>query len=233
MRFCLFTLFPGLFDGFLQTGLLGKAIADQVIQVERIDFRQWGLGKHKKVDDTPFGGGAGMVLRIEPIHQALQAAEAQWGPMHKVLLCPQGAPFTQAKADALAQLDRPLGLICGRYEGFDERIRSLVDEEISLGDFVTLGGEVGAMAVMEAVSRLLPEVIGNQESLAEESFRGGLLEYPQYTKPLEYEGMKVPEVLTSGHHQEIRRWRAEQAHQRTQARRPDLGAVKSRAGKQG
>jgi len=222
LRFCLFTLFPGVFEGFLQEGLLGKAIADQVIQVERIDFRTWGLGKHRKVDDTPFGGGAGMLLRIEPIHQAIQAAEAQWGPMHKVMLSPQGAPFTQAKADALAKLDRPLGLLCGRYEGFDERIRSLVDEEISLGDFVTLGGEVGAMAVLEAVSRLLPAVIGNQESLNDESFRQGLLEYPQYTKPVEYNGMQVPEVLLSGHHLEINRWRSQEAARRTQNRRPDL-----------
>ena len=202
---------------------MGKAITQDKLKVELIDFRSQGIGKHKKVDDTPFGGGAGMVIRPEPIAQAIEETQSKTnGKLHRILLSPQGQPFTQAKAEELNRLEQPIGLICGRYEGFDERIRSFVDEEISLGDFVLLGGEIPAMALIEAVGRLGHEVIGNEESLEEESFQRRLLEYPQYTKPQEFKGMKVPEVLLSGHHGRIEQWRLDEAINRTRQRRPDL-----------
>ena len=223
IEFYVFTLFPQLFKPLIEEGLLGRAVKQNKLKVELIDFRQFGLGPHKKVDDTPFGGGAGMVLRPEPIIEALKTTEEKIGKrLHRVLLSPQGAPFTQARAHQLAESNQPIGLIAGRYEGYDERIRHFVDEEISLGDFVLLGGEVPAMALIEAIGRLGQDVIGNEDSLKEESFQQPLLEYPQYTKPQEFEGIKVPPVLLSGHHGEIEKWRLEEAKKRTQQRRPDL-----------
>lgn len=232
-RFDVLTLFPQLFGPFLAEGLMGKAVKAGLLRVDLVDFRVHGLGRHRQVDDVPYGGGAGMVLRPEPVfaavreRRALHAAEGRrtW----TVLLTPQGRPFKQVDAAALAERDDAILFVCGRYEGFDERVRSgLADEELSLGDFVCLGGEVPVMAMLEAVVRLLPGVLGNPQSSAEESFADGMLEYPQYTRPPEFEGMQVPEVLLSGHHAEIARWRAEQARQRTVVRRPDL-APKERA----
>ena len=223
LQFSIFTLFPGLFGPFLEEGILGKAQKTGLVQVRLINYRDHGLGKHKKVDDTPFGGGAGMVLRPEPIVEAIRQEEKDLGKrLRRILITPQGQRLNQKMAQELAQETSPLGLIAGRYEGFDERIRDYVDEEISLGDFVLLGGEVPIMALIEAVSRLVPEVIGNQESLADESFNAGLLEYPQYTKPLVFEGKEVPPILTSGHHQKISDWRRQQAEEKTRLRRPDL-----------
>ncbi len=223
IEFYVFTLFPQALTSFLKEGLLGRAVEQNKLKIELIDFRNYGLGPHRKVDDTPFGGGAGMVLRPEPIIEALRATESRLGRrLHRVLLSPQGKPFTQAKAQELSRLSRPLGLITGRYEGFDERIRHFVDEEISLGDFVLLGGEVPAMALIEAVGRLGQAVIGNEDSLKEESFQRSLLEYPQYTKPQDFEGRSVPPVLLSGHHGEIEKWRLNEAIKRTKERRPDL-----------
>jgi tRNA (guanine37-N1)-methyltransferase len=225
------TLFPGLFEPFLAEGVLGRAIKGGLLAVEAVNFREHGLGRHKVVDDVPYGGGAGMVLRPEPLFAAVRGRQA----LHRaagrttrtILLTPQGARFDQARARALAAGEEALVLVCGRYEGFDERIRlALADEELSLGDFVLQGGEVAAMAVIEAVARLLPGVLGNPASSAEESFAGPGLEYPQYTRPADFEGMRVPEVLTSGNHARIEGWRAEQAQLRTAQRRPELlGAV--------
>jgi tRNA (guanine37-N1)-methyltransferase len=221
------TLFPQLFGPFLAEGVLGRALREERLAVALVNFRDHGLGRHRSVDDVPYGGGAGMVLRPEPIFAAVRERVA----LHRaagrrtrtVLLSPQGARFDQARARALAAGEEALLLVCGRYEGFDERIRlGLADEELSLGDFVMQGGEVAAMAVIEAVARLLPGVLGNPDSPAEESFAGDGLEYPHYTRPAEFEGMTVPEVLCSGNHARIDAWRREQATQRTAVRRPDL-----------
>ena len=229
-RFDVLTLFPQLFGPFLAEGLLGKAVQGGLVGIEVVDFRKHGLGRHRHVDDVPYGGGAGMVLRPEPVFAAVRERralhEAEGRRTRTVLLTPQGRRFRQSDAAAFAVSEETLVMVCGRYEGFDERIRTgLADDEVSLGDFVCLGGEVPAMAMLEAIVRLLPGVLGNPESSAEESFAQGLLEYPQYTRPPEFEGMRVPEVLLSGHHAEIAKWRATQARQRTADRRPDLAGA--------
>lgn len=223
------TLFPQLFGPFVAEGLIGRAVRGGLLALEPVNYRQHGLGRHQQVDDMPYGGGAGMVLRPEPIFAAVRERAARHAQQGRrawtVLLTPQGAVFDQAKAQALAERDAALLLVCGRYEGFDERIRTgLADEEISLGDFVCLGGEVAAMAIIETVARLIPGVLGNPASPEEESFAaaGAPLEYPQYTRPAEFEGLRVPEVLLSGNHAQIAAWRAEQALERTRRRRPEL-----------
>jgi tRNA (guanine37-N1)-methyltransferase len=221
MRFFVVTLFPDLFESFVKTGLLGKAIAAGRISIDFQNPREFTEDKHRSVDDTPYGGGSGMVLAPTPLVLSLEALDARHGPVHRVLLTPQGRPFRQRDATAFATRER-LALVCGRYEGVDERVRSFVHDEISLGDFVLLGGEVAAMAVIEATSRLVPGVLGNAASAADESHSHGLLEYPQYTRPPEFRGMKVPDVLLSGNHGEIARWRRSQALLRTFERRPDL-----------
>jgi tRNA (guanine37-N1)-methyltransferase len=219
LEFHVVTLFPELFAGFLEASLVGKAIKSGLISIRLVDLRGYTHDKHRTVDDAPYGGGSGMVMKTAPILEALAAAP----PAHRVLLTPQGTPFAQAKARELAA--RPsLLLFCGRYEGVDERVRRLFDEEVSLGDFVLNGGEVAAMAVVEAVSRLVPGVLGNAESIVEESFTAGLLEYPQYTRPEVVNGERVPDVLLSGDHGRVARWRRGQALLRTRQRRPDLFA---------
>jgi len=218
------TLFPELFGPFLETSFVKKAITLGELHVHLEHLRRHGLGKHLSVDDTPYGGGAGMVLRADCVAAALEAVEQERGRAHRVLMTPQGAHLTQSAVAALVA--RPsVTLVCGRYEGFDERVRSLVDEEVSLGDFVLAGGEIAAMAVIEAAIRLLPGVLGNEASVSEESFspdNDGILEYPQYTRPASFRGMDVPEVLLSGDHGKIARWRRERSEERTAARRPDL-----------
>jgi tRNA (guanine37-N1)-methyltransferase len=221
------TLFPELFTSFLSTSLVKRAIGCGRLHVHLEELRRHGLGRHLSVDDTPYGGGSGMVMRVDCVVQAIEAAVlALDGPLrpHRVLLTPQGRPFTQVVAERLAGREALL-LVCGRYEGFDERIRAFVDEEISLGDFVMTGGEVAAMAVLEACVRLLPGVLGNEASACEESFshaQGRLLEYPQYTRPQDFRGLGVPEVLRSGDHARIRAWRQERTLERTRERRADL-----------
>lgn len=223
MRFHLITLFPELFDSFLQAGILGRALAAGHISLERINPRDFAEDRHRTVDDEPYGGGSGMVMMPGPIAAALDAVptEAAAPPARRVLLTPQGAPFHQSDAMRYAG-HGALALVCGRYEGVDERVRSLVDEEVSLGDFVLLGGEVAAMAIIEATSRLVPGVLGNRGSLAEESHTAGLLEYPHYTRPAVFRGLEVPQVLRSGNHAAIARWRRKEALRRTRARRPEL-----------
>jgi len=225
------TLFPGMVAPFLAEGMLARARAAGLADLEPIDLREFGLGRHRQVDDVPYGGGAGMVLRPEPVFAAVRAREAANAErglgLHRVLLTPQGRPFDQGLADSLrariTEGRQALLLICGRYEGFDERIRiGACDEEISGGDFVCLGGEAIAVAIVEAVVRLIPGVLGNPRSTDEESFAGRQLEYPHYTRPPEFEGMAVPDVLLSGNHGEIARWRREQSLRRTKTRRPDL-----------
>lgn len=222
MRFEVVTLFPELFE-VLNHGLLGKAREAGRVDVHTITPRRFTTDRHRTVDDAPYGGGSGMVLMPGPIAEALDHLdEAREGRVsHRVLLTPQGERFTQAHARRFSELDS-LTLVCGRYEGFDERIRPLVDEEVSLGDFVLLGGEVAALAVLEATARLLPGVLGNEASAANESHAEGLLEYPQYTRPEEFRGETVPEILRSGNHGAIARWRRKESLRRTLERRPDL-----------
>jgi len=225
MRIDIVTLFPQLFGPFLETSLVGRAVQSGKADVHLEELRPFGVGRHKSVDDTPYGGGSGMVMRVDCIVNCLEALDSKrGGPSHRVLLTPQGARFDQRRAASLAEKPA-MTLICGRYEGFDERVRSFVDEEISLGDFVMTGGEVAAMAVIEAVVRLIPGVLGNEASATEESHSpesGYVLEYPQYTRPVEFRGMQVPDVLVSGHHAEIAKWRRQQSLARTEERRPDL-----------
>ncbi|MBF0280346.1 MAG: tRNA (guanosine(37)-N1)-methyltransferase TrmD [SAR324 cluster bacterium] len=226
MQFEILTLFPEIFSSFLGESLIKRALDEKHIHVNLYNFRQHGTGKHLRVDDAPYGGGPGMVLQVEPIYQALKARElhyrAQNQKIHRILLSPQGEPFKQKKAKELSQSDEVLLFICGRYEGFDERIRLYVDEEISGGDFVCLGGEVIAMMMIETISRLIPGVLGNQESSEVESFAQGMLEYPQYTRPSVFKNAKIPEILVSGNHQQIEFWRRDEAEKRTNKRRPDL-----------
>jgi tRNA (guanine37-N1)-methyltransferase len=222
MRYQVVTLFPELIEAAMGVGLLGKAVASGLVRLTCISPRAFATDKHHSVDDTPYGGGSGMVMSVEPIAKALDALEADAARRaHRVLLTPQARVFDQACARRLAGLPA-LSLICGRYEGIDERVRTLVDEEISLGDFVLNGGEIAALAIIEATARLLPGVIGNQQSLVEESHAEGLLEYPQYTRPRVFREQAVPEVLLSGDHARIARWRRQQALARTRLVRPDL-----------
>jgi tRNA (guanine37-N1)-methyltransferase len=218
------SLFPEMFTSLLGASLLGKAIERGDVAVHFTDPREFGLGKHRSVDDAPYGGGSGMVMRPEPLAAALARIESERGPAWKVLLTPTGAPLTQARVRGLAARPR-IALVCGRYEGMDERVGALVDEQLSLGDFVLSGGEPAAMALVDAVARLHEGVLGNALSPVEESFEQGLLEYPQYTRPAEWRGLAVPEALLSGDHERIRRWRRRESLVRTRARRPDLFAA--------
>ncbi len=224
MRVNVVTLFPELFEEFSRTSLVGRAVSAGLLELNTEPLRQHGVGKHLNVDDTPYGGGSGMVLRVDCVVSAIESARQTTPKAHVVLLSPQGQRFRQSTAQRWAALDA-LVLVCGRYEGFDERVRQFVDEEASLGDFVLTGGEVAAMAMIEATVRLRPGVLGNEESPHEESFspaQEGGLEYPQYTRPAEYRGLGVPELLKSGDHGKIAQWRREQARDRTLERRPDL-----------
>ena len=223
MKFFILTLFPELFDSFLGASLIGKALEKGVFEIQVVDIRAFSTDRHKSVDDRPFGGGPGMVLKPGPIVRAVESC-ALSGPDSSgktMLLTPTGTPLTQTKLRELAQLSR-LVLVCGRYEGVDARIMSVIDEELSIGDYVLSGGEVPAMVVIEAVTRLLPGVVGKFESTEEDTFSEGLLEYPQYTRPRDFRGQKVPDVLVSGDHAAIRAWRLEQSLERTALRRPDL-----------
>lgn len=215
------TLFPELFERFLATSLVGRAVEAGQLQVTFENLREHGLGRHRNVDDTPYGGGAGMLLRVDCVVAAIEALEQRAGKGHRVLLSPQGQAFRQSTARRWATLPR-VHFVCGRYEGFDERIRDEVAEEASLGDFVLTGGEVAAMAMIEACVRMLPGVLGNEASSVEESFSANRLEYPQYTRPQEFRGRTVPEVLRTGHHENVRAWREAQSEERTSTRRPDL-----------
>jgi tRNA (guanine37-N1)-methyltransferase len=228
-HFAVITLFPELFEQFATTSLVGRAIESGLLALHLEPLRKYGLGKHLSVDDTPYGGGSGMLMRVDCLVAALEALDALpddagRGPFHRVLLTPQGKPFKQAMAQALSRRPR-VALVCGRYEGFDERVRLFVHEEISLGDFVMTGGEVAAMAVIEASARLIPGVLGNETSAMQESFseaQAGGLEYPQYTRPAEFRGLTVPEVLKGGDHAKIAAYRQAGAEERTRVRREDL-----------
>lgn len=231
LRVAVVTLFPELFSPFAQTSFVGRAIDSGVFALELVALREFGLGRHRSVDDTPYGGGSGMVIRVDCLTHAIEEAERRLGGRaHRALLTPQGEPFTARAARELSYGQR-LVLVCGRYEGFDERVRDFVDQELSLGDFVLTGGEIPAMAIIESAIRFLPGVLGNDASVFEESFSpalGGGLEYPQYTRPARFRDNEVPEVLLSGNHAHIDSWRRQQAEQRTRSRRPDLARRKGR-----
>lgn len=223
MQIHIFTIFPDMFNGPLNTSILKRAQEQQAVTFNLVDYRQFSPSKHKNVDDTPFGGGVGMVLKPEPIYYAVETVlgDLQDYKGKIILMSPQGRQFAQRTARELATEDK-LAIICGHYEGFDERIRALADEEISIGDYVLTGGEIPAMVVIDAVCRLLPGVLGESESPLSDSFYNGLLEYPQYTRPREFRGLVVPEILLSGNHEEIRKWRRKEALRRTWQRRPEL-----------
>ncbi len=221
MKVTVVTLLPGFFRGPLEVGILGRAAEAGLLSFEVVDLRGYGEGRHRITDDTPYGGGAGMVMKPGPVVAAVEAVRAAGPRCRVVLLTPQGRLLTQEVARELAG-EEHLALVCGRYEGFDERIRGYCDDQVSVGDFVLMGGEAAALCVIEAATRLLPGVLGDDHSSVEESLAGGLLEYPQYTRPREFRGEGVPEVLLGGNHGAIAAWRRQQAVVRTARRRPDL-----------
>lgn len=223
MRIDVLTLFPRMFDGPLGESIIGKAREKGLLDIRVSNFRDYSDNKHQTVDDYPYGGGAGMLLKVQPIHANLAAIEAEQLIEKKriILLDPAGKPFNQKMAEEFAN-EEQLIFICGHYEGYDERIRSLVTDEVSLGDYVLTGGELGAMVMIDATVRLLPDVLGNQTSAQTDSHSTGLLEHPQYTRPAEFAEMKVPEVLTNGNHKLIAEWQLKESLRRTYLRRPDM-----------
>jgi tRNA (guanine37-N1)-methyltransferase len=221
VRVAVVTLFPEYFQGPLEAGILGRARAEGRLAVDVVDLRPFGEGRHRVTDDYPFGGGAGMVMKPGPVVAAVEAVRTERPGCRVVLLTPQGRPFRQETAREFAGVEH-LALVCGRYEGFDERIRAFCDDEVSIGDFVLMGGEVAALAVIEAAARWIPGVLGAAASPLDESLTEGLLEYPQYTRPRSFRGLDVPDVLLGGNHAEIGAWRRREAVVRTARRRPDL-----------
>jgi len=223
VKFQLLTIFPEFFESPLSTSILGRAQEKELVEYALVDIREFATDRHRKTDDLPYGGGAGMLMKPEPLVGALEYAREQDPGATRILMSPQGEPLTQALAQELA--DQPEGLIltCGRYEGVDERVREgWIDREISLGDYVLSGGEPGALVLLDAITRLIPGVLGNFDSIREESFSAPSLEYPQYTRPRDFRGREVPEILLSGDHAKIAQWRRDRALERTRKRRPDL-----------
>ncbi|MDD5009170.1 MAG: tRNA (guanosine(37)-N1)-methyltransferase TrmD [Syntrophorhabdaceae bacterium] len=221
MIFTILTLFPNIFHSPLQESIIKKAFDKGLINFNIIDIRDFAGDVHKTCDDKPYGGGPGMVMKIEPIYRAMEFVEKTFGRPRYVLLTPQGRPFDQATAERYGRLAH-VCLVCGRYEGVDERVIDCVDEEVSIGDYVLSGGEIPALVLIDAISRNIPGVVGNEGSVADESFREPLLEYPQYTRPETFMDMEVPPVLLSGNHEQIRRWRRKEAIRKTFLKRPDL-----------
>ena len=226
MKIDVLTLFPEMFVGPLDVSMVARARKSGLLDLQIRNLRDWTHDRHKTVDDRPFGGGPGMVLKPEPIFEAVEALAGE--KTRVLMMAPTGRPFTQAIARELAAQEHLL-FLCGSYEGFDERIRTLTHDELSIGDYVLTNGGLPTMVVIDAVTRLLPGVLGDDESASDESFSHGLLEYPHYTRPAEFRGMKVPDVLMSGNHAEIEKWRREQARLRTKERRPDLLVEKKRS----
>jgi tRNA (guanine37-N1)-methyltransferase len=223
MKFDVVTIFPRMIEAGLAEGVVGRGVEKGLVDVRVHDLRAFTTDRHRTVDDVPYGGGPGMVMKVEPFVRALAAIRSERGtPDAVVLLSPQGRRFDQAEAERLSGLGHVV-LLCGRYEGIDERVREVVaTEELSIGDFVVSGGEMPALLVIDAVSRMVPGVVGDPESVEQDSFAQGILDHPHYTRPADFEGHRVPDVLLSGHHAEVRRWRMQQALQRTVERRPDL-----------
>ena len=222
MKFHILTLFPAMFDGPLTESILRRAVERGLIDISLHNIRDFAVDRHHVTDDAPYGGGAGMVMKVEPLTACIEAIRKKSPVARVILTTPRGKPLDQELVRELAR-EEELAIICGRYEGVDERVRELFGaEEVSLGDFVLTGGEIAAMAIVDAVSRLVPGVLGSEESAAADSFSDGLLEYPQYTRPAEFRGWSVPDVLRSGDHRRIAQWRRDEAERRTRERRPDL-----------
>ena len=220
MQFNVITLFPDIIKTYCELGIIGRACKEEKINVSTVDLRPFGLGRHKQVDDLPYGGGVGLIFMVEPLFNALQSIPRS--KKSKVLITSaSGKKWDQKFAKKLSSEDQII-IICGRYEGYDERILHVVDYDISLGDFILTGGEICALTIIDSMSRLIPGVLRKEETFNEESFQNGLLEYPQYTRPQEFNSWKVPDVLLSGHHSEIKRWREEQARNKTIKNRPDM-----------
>ena len=220
MRIDILTLFPEMFEGALSASMLGRAQANGLLDIRVHNIRDYTDNKHRKADDYPFGGGAGLVMMAQPIYDCMDAV-LEGGRAHRILMTPRGRTLNQKIAKELSGEDR-LVLLCGHYEGVDERVMEIIDDEISVGDYVLTGGELPAMVLVDCVSRLIPGVLGSDESAADESFSEDLLEYPQYTRPASFRGMDVPEILLNGHHAKIQAWRKEQARLKTALNRPDL-----------
>ena len=222
MRIDVLTIFPSCCLGILEVGMIRRARQKKLLEVNLVDLRNFTQDRHRTVDDRPFGGGEGMVMKPEPIFEAVESLTSEQESCHVVLLSPTGRTFSQQTAQRLARQSH-LALICGRYEGVDQRVADhLVNEEISLGDYILSGGEIGAMALIDSISRLIPGVVGNPSSVLDESFMHGMLDHPHFTRPAEFRGWKVPDVLLSGDHDRVREWRQEAALNRTRKRRPDL-----------
>lgn len=224
LRFHILTLFPEVFEPFLQSSLIGKAVESGRVSFELIQIRNFATDKHRRVDDSPYGGGEGMLMKVDVLYEAWRSVRSRCSAQTRtLLLSPQGKPFEQGDAIKFAETEEDLILVCGHYEGVDERFIELcVDQEVSLGDFVLTGGEVPAMALLDAVTRVIPGVVGNPESIQKDSFEGGLLKHPQYTRPEEFQGKRVPPILLSGNHAEIENWKREQSLAVTRQKRPDL-----------
>uniref|UniRef100_A0A7C4EKT1 tRNA (guanine-N(1)-)-methyltransferase n=1 Tax=Thermodesulfovibrio aggregans TaxID=86166 RepID=A0A7C4EKT1_9BACT len=222
MRFEVLTIFPEVIECYLKHGVLGRALNKGIAEVKIHNLRDFTTDKHKKVDDYPYGGGAGMVMQIEPFYNALTHIKSDHVPRKVILLSPQGRRFNQTIAQEFYRKDKMLTLICGRYEGIDERVKAFVDEEISIGDYVLSGGELAALVIIDSIVRLIPGALGDELSAEEDSFMRGFLDYPHYTRPEEFKGMKVPEILLSGNHKKIALWRKKEALKNTLKNRPDL-----------
>ena len=220
MQIDILTLFPEMFDGVFGSSMLGRAQANGLLTVRMHNIRDYADNKHRKTDDYPFGGGAGMVMMAQPIFDCMEAVQGD-APAHRILLTPRGQLLTAKRAQELAKEER-LILLCGHYEGVDERVNTIIDEELSIGDYVLTGGELPAMVLVDCLSRFIPGVLGSEESALDESHADGLLEYPQYTRPADFRGMIVPEILQNGHHAKIQKWRHEQALLKTKQMRPIL-----------
>jgi tRNA (guanine37-N1)-methyltransferase len=226
MNFGILTIFPEIFDSFLAHGIVRRAIESEIIRVTPVNIRDFAKGVHRTTDDRPYGGGAGMVMKPEPLAEAIAQAQKLIPDAAVILLSPQGRPFTQPLAQELAERNG-LILVCGRYEGVDERIYEHIDDEVSIGDYVLTGGEPAAMVIMDAVTRLLPDALGGENSAGSDSFSDQLLEYAQYTRPSEFEGEGIPDVLLSGNHAQIASWRLESSLIRTLLKRPDVLETKN------
>ncbi|MEA4869604.1 MAG: tRNA (guanosine(37)-N1)-methyltransferase TrmD [Christensenella sp.] len=230
MRIDILTLFPEMFEGVLSASMLGRAQTNGLIDIRVHNIRDYTDNKHRKADDYPFGGGAGLVMMAQPIYDCMEAV-LEGEKARRILLTPRGKTLNQSIAKILAAEER-LILLCGHYEGVDERVMEIIDDEVSIGDYVLTGGELPAMVLVDCVSRLIPGVLGSEESAADESFSENLLEYPQYTRPANFRGMEVPEILLNGHHAKIQAWRLEQAQRKTALNRPDLLTQRTEAGEE-
>jgi tRNA (guanine37-N1)-methyltransferase len=222
MKCDVLTLFPDILTAYLNESIIKRAREKNLLDIKLYNIRDFASGPHRTVDDSPYGGGAGMVFKPEPIFRIMDYLKKDGEPRKVILLSPQGVTFNQSRAELFAKDDRRFVFICGRYEGIDERVTALVDEEISIGDYVITGGELAALVIIDAVTRLMPGALGDETSVADESFSWGLLDYPHYTRPREFRGMQVPEVLVSGNHKEIWLWRRKEALKKTVRIRPDL-----------